>query len=285
VTEDASTGIVVIALFGSPFSARYARARRRGPSRALDHCSVNVALYHRGRSCWTLDERSVEAVSASNAARIGRSAIAWDADRLVVDVDESTKLGRRVRGRVVLRPETTTELRIALDGRGDHAWWPAVPHARIEVDMVEPGLRFTGAGYHDANAGRLPLEASFARWDWSCARAGRDVMLTYDVTDREGCHRPLALRIAPSGIAALDGCPPIQLPRTLWRLERSVRADPGHGARVLRALEDGPFYARARVATTIAGSPVVAMHETLDVRRLARGWTRLLAGFRTRRSS
>jgi carotenoid 1,2-hydratase len=68
-------------------------------------------------------------------------------------------------------------------------------------------------------------------------------------------------------------------------LERQVRADEGQRPRLVRSLEDGPFYARALVETRLAGLPALAMHETLAAERLRRGWVRFLTAFRMRRET
>jgi carotenoid 1,2-hydratase len=43
-------------------------------------------------------------------------------------------------------------------------------------------------------------------------------------------------------------------------------------ARVLRTLEDTPFYARSLVQADWCGQTVTAMHETLDAQRFASPW-------------
>ena len=62
-----------------------------------------------------------------------------------------------------------------------------------------------------------------------------------------------------------------RLSTTGWRIARHVRAEPQEGVapRVLRTLEDTPFYARSLVQARLCGQSVQAMHETLDARRFA----------------
>ena len=67
-------------------------------------------------------------------------------------------------------------------------------------------------------------------------------------------------------------------------LEALVPADPGHGATVLRTLEDAPFYARSVVKTHLLGRPVTAMHESLCLDRFSRQWVRVLLPFRMPRA-
>ena len=171
MSDDGAIAIVVIALLGNPFSPAYARARSRGPARALDHCALNVALYGRSGSSWALDERRIaDADSAARDVTIGASTMRWIGDALVVDIYErTTPFARNIRGRVIVRPEVLTGVDLAIDSGGEHRWWPIAPLARIEVDLPEPGVRFVGHGYHDANAGSAPLESAFDRWSWSRA--------------------------------------------------------------------------------------------------------------------
>jgi carotenoid 1,2-hydratase len=279
----------VIALVGNPFSPSYARARARGRAPALDFAAMNVALYGPRVSAWTLHERAAASVSRQpEGITIGRSAMRWSGDALVVDVEERcVAFGGRsagpLRGRVVVRPRVLVSDGVALTGDGAHRWWPVAPMADVEVDFRSPDVRFRGHGYHDANAGDSPLEGTFRAWHWLRARSGRDALLAYDVLEASGAASDVALRVRASG--QIDALPTerVTTSRTAWGLVRHVRADAGAPARVSRALEDGPFYARALVETRLGGQDIVAMHETLDARRLGQAWVRFLARFRTRR--
>ncbi len=285
MSDDGASAIVVIALVGNPFSPAYARARQRGAAPAEAYCSMNVALYGKGASAWSLAERRVNAGDRDAAGvTIGASSMRWEADRLVVDIDErTTPTGRPLRGRVVLHPEALPALEHVIDERGEHRWWPVAPLARIEVDFREPGARFSGHGYHDVNAGDVPLESTFERWDWARARADDGALLIYDVSCSSGVDRSLALKVSPSGAAEqLDGVSRAPLRRTVWGLERRVPVDEGHEGRAVQSLEDGPFYARSLIETRIGGRRVLAMHEALAADRLRRGWVRFLASFRMR---
>ncbi len=64
----------------------------------------------------------------------------------------------------------------------------------------------------------------------------------------------------------------MRLPSSRWGVARHVRSGPapdGSRPRVLRTLEDTPFYARDVVQGQLCGEPVQAMHETLDAGRFA----------------
>jgi carotenoid 1,2-hydratase len=63
--------------------------------------------------------------------------------------------------------------------------------------------------------------------------------------------------------------PPVaHLPRTLWRIRRPTRSEDGH-ARVVKTLEDTPFYSRSVIETTLLGERATAVHESLDLDRFA----------------
>lgn len=287
MSDDGRSAVVVIALLGNPFSPAYARARERGPADALAFASMNVALYGDAASAWALAERRVsEADRQRDALTIGASRIGWEGDALVVDIDErTTPFTRRrpLRGRVRVHPEALSGLELTIDDEGEHTWWPVAPLARVEVELSEPRVRFSGHGYHDANAGDVPLEASFETWSWSRARASRGALLTYDVTCRSGAERSLAFAVGSDGASTpLERSWRAPLGRSIWHLDRHARVDEGASARVARTLEDGPFYARALVETRLGGERVVAMHEQLAAHRLRERWVRFCTGYKMR---
>jgi carotenoid 1,2-hydratase len=247
---------------------------------------MNVALYGRRASAWTLQERVVtDAERSARGVAIGRSTMVWEADRLTVNIDERSPLGRPVRGRVVMHPDAHTGLELRIDQDGQHRWWPIAPVGRIEVDLALPGARFSGRGYHDANAGDVPLESSFETWNWSRAHLGSSAIMTYDITGSSGAERSLAIKVSPSGrVEHLEHTRLSALGPTTWRLERQTRVDDGHGAAVVRCLEDGPFYARALLRTRLDGCQGIAMHETLAAHRLRSALVRFFTSFRMNRA-
>jgi carotenoid 1,2-hydratase len=283
VSDDGRSTAVVIVLFGNPFSPSYARARARGASRPLDYCALHVALEGPLGRRWSLRERAVnDAARGRSALAIGASRVAWIDDRIVMDIDETTTPGGlRLQGRVVLRAESLPGKAVSLDPGGDHHWWPAAPIARATVDFREPPMRFEGHGYSDANAGRVPLDSTFASWSWSRARldASRAVV-GYDVVDRKGGETTRTMVFDASGTDCRAPMARTRLPLSRWGLARRVNADENASARVIRPLEDGPCYARALVSTRLFGREAVAIHEVLSGDRLRRAWVRFLLGFR-----
>jgi len=296
VSEDGALAIVVIAMQGNPFSPDYFRARRRGGGLAdpLRFGSMHVAVYdRRGQAAWAFHERPIASVDRlPERLRIGHSAIRWEDDRVIVDIDERTTpaprynpFRRPLRGRVVIHPQTPPVPGLALDDAGEHLWWPIAPLSRIEVELSEPALRFAGHGYFDANLGDGPLDRDFYDWSWMRARIGDTACLTYDVKLASKRTRTHAFRVTRTGeVEPIEDTWRAPLPRAFWGVRRHARVDALQEATIVRPLEDGPFYTRALVEARIGGEPAVAVHETLAAHRLRRRWVRFCTGYKMRES-
>ena len=245
-----------------------------------------MALYGDGGSYWAMTERGRGAIQRSaDAYRIGRSRMAWDDQGLTVDIDEVTApIPRRVRGRVRLRTEGVCDFITTLDAAGRHHWGPIAPSARVEVDLGQPGLRWSGHAYMDANQGSEPIEEAFEEWDWSRAKmADGSTSVIYDVRPKPGlgADRVIAQRFTPQGGHSPFAAPARQaLPKSAWRIARTMRSDAGAPPRLLRSLEDTPFYARSLLHASVLGEPVTAMHETLNVPRVVSLPVRLMLPWR-----
>ena len=213
---------------------------------------------------------------------IGPSSLTWEGDTLVVRIDEITApWPSRIRGSLRLHPATRLERAWPLDDAGRHHWQPIAPCARVEVDLQAPGLRWSGAGYMDANRGGAPLAHAFTGWDWSRASHRGDTFVLYDIRPRSGDVHCLALRFDAAGTLEPVEAPDLfALPRSAWGLRRATRADPGHAVRIVRELENGPFYARAVLASSLRGVPLVAIHESLSLERFSAPWVQMLLPFR-----
>jgi carotenoid 1,2-hydratase len=273
VSDDGAHALTIIAFQGSVFSPYYGW---HGYKNAFDHCAINVALYGRGLHKWTMTERDAGAVSRSTTSfQVGPSGLRWDGQTLVIDIEERTPpfplpLTSRIKGRVRVHPKIFTSRAFELDPKARHVWWPIAPVARIEVELDEPSLRWSGEGYVDSNRGAEMLEAGFTHWSWSRAALKSGAAVLYDVDSRHGAIEPLAMRFNRMGEAE-----PIDLPDskrlmpTRWLVPRATRTDKGTSARVVKTLEDAPFYARSMIGATIAGEPVTAIHESLSLTRFA----------------
>ena len=273
------------------FSPYYRWARSRSPQGTADpvnHCAINVALYGVSDRRWAMTERSRASVQRS--ARefvVGPSRVEWNGDCLTIDIDEvGLPLPRRVRGRVRVYPSALSRFSAALDDGGRHRWGPIAPCARVEATFERPRLSWSGPGYLDSNEGDEPVDRPFTEWDWS--RAGmRDgsTAVIYDVRQKQGADRVIACRFDRAGVAEPFQPPPRQrLPRTGWRVGRTMRTDPDCPATVTDTFEDTPFYARSLLSSGLLGEKVVSMHETLSVARLVSPVVQLLLPVRMPRT-
>ncbi len=268
----------MIAFIGSVFSPYYAWARRRGGGDPLHHCALNVALYGPRANRWTMTERGRAGVRRSAAhLAIGPSALHWDGTSLAIAIDEVTApIPSRVRGTVRVHPSALTRQSFALDAAGQHRWSPLAPVARVEVELDAPALRWSGPGYLDSNDGDVPLEASFRAWAWSRAKLRAATAIIY-----EGDNFLLSLRCTADGtVEPFVPPPPAALPRTFWRMERPIRAEPGAPPRVVRKLEDAPFYSRSVFESSLLGERVLSVHESLSLGRFTSPVVQAMLPFR-----
>lgn len=292
LSDDHRHGLVLIAFIGSVFSPYYAWARGRAPGGLADplrHVAVNVALYTPGGGSgarWAMTERGAGALQRSaHTLAIGPSALHWDGSALQVTLDERcAPLPRRLRGRLRLHPQAMgMPSPLALDTAGAHQWWPIAPGARIEVDLAEPGWRWQGHAYLDSNRGALPLEHSFAHWQWArAALGGQRSAVAYDALQADGAMRRIGLLFdGQGGHAPLPDMPLQPLPPApLFRVPRQQRSGAGQAPQLITTLEDAPFYNRSLVAAQWAGQPVRAVHESLDLGRFSRPIVQAMLPFR-----
>ncbi len=291
MSDDGRTAVTVIAMLGSVFSPFYARARASG-GRAdpLAHVALNVAVYAPGRSLWSLTERGGSAVRRSaDELMIGASTVRWEGDSLLIDVEERTApFGRRLAGRIRLTPEQRGGEVLRLDAAGRHRWMPIAPHAHVDVVLTAPSpLRFSGAAYLDANHGDEALEEAFEGWTWARVARRDGAVVTYDVTRRDGTRQRIARSFARGGEAthAIDVSPiaETRAAATRWRMHRVLHGEPGAAPRVVRTLEDTPFYARSLIETRFFGERAVGTHEVLSLDRFRSGIVQWMLPFRMRR--
>jgi carotenoid 1,2-hydratase len=217
---------------------------------------------------------------------IGPSNLSWADGILTISIDETTvPFPKRIRGQVRVRPLVTTGHQYNLDPNGRHRWWPIAPFADVEVALDEPGIAWSGKGYVDANLGDVPLEQDFSSWDWARGTVADETVIVYDVNCRNGKKREFVMSVDKDG--NVHGVPILAktvLPRTAWRIARGARADAGAASRVVRTLEDTPFYARSQIATRWFGQPVEAIQESLSLDRFDKRWVQTLLPFRMPRS-
>ncbi len=221
---------------------------------------------------------------------IGESQVRWDGNVLEIDIEErDTRLfnpvHRRVRGKVRVIPEALNPTSFALDPAQNHIWHCMAPRARIEVKMEKPGLSWNGQGYFDHNRGSEPLESGFNTWHWSRAHMKEGAVVCYEGERGDGSLFASAIRFDRDGIPTEAPLPPIApLPSSKWRVGRRTRSEIGV-AEVRRTWEDTPFYARSELASRLYGEDVVAVQESLDMRRFDSGVVQFMLPFRMPRKS
>ncbi len=283
MSDDGAEALTAIAFVGSVFSPYYAAARRRGPADPAEHCALNVAVYGRSGKHWSMTERGRRALHCSpSRLGIGPSALDWQDGTLTLEFDEVTvPWPRRLRGRVQLRAGASFDHAVSLDPAGLHHWAPLAPAARVEVDLEAPRRRWAGHGYLDTNWGSAPLEQGFAAWHWSRATlADGSTVVLYDLAPRGAPARAFGLRCGRDGtVTDLDPPPAHALPGTGWGIARRTRGTPG-AARVLRTLEDTPFYARSLLEARLLDEELTAVHESLSLDRFSTRWVQALLPFR-----
>jgi carotenoid 1,2-hydratase len=264
------------------FSPYYALARRRGTADPENHAALNVAIYGEGGG-WAMTERGRGALSRSeHRLQVGPSRMDLDGDTLTVAFDEITvPLPRRLTGVIRVRmPRVETEA-YALDDSADHIWRPIAPVARIEVDLERPACRWSGHAYVDHNRGRHPLESGFRRWSWARTTGEAGTTVTYSVEPRAGAPRAFAVAFGQAGGVTVQPAPPaVTLRRTGWLLPRSICSEEPAVTKVVRTLEDTPFYARSIVTARVFGRTATGIHESLSLDRFRSPVVQLMLPFR-----
>jgi carotenoid 1,2-hydratase len=281
-------GIVVIAFVGSVFSPFYAFSGRRDPE---NHVCINVALYTPQRNLWAMTERGRnDCERDAKHFAVGPSSLDWQDGELVIRFDEVSVpkppaqwLPKRIAGTIRFRPNAITSEVFNLDAHGRHRWWPMGPSGRMTVEMAHgTGEDWSGHGYMDSNWGDEPLEDGFLRWDWARgATADGGAIITYDSERRDGSAEAVALRIAADGTVRRVATPDTsRLPRAFWGVSRRPPHDAGTVPRLVRVLEDGPFYTRSVIDTAIDGEAVRLVHESLSGTRFSSALVKSMLMFR-----
>ncbi len=207
---------------------------------------------------------------SADALQVGPSAMRWQGDRLVIEIDEVSALPvvSRVRGRITVIPQALTGVELPLTPDGAHVWRPFAPVSRIEVELDRKGWHFEGHGYFDANFGTRSLEEDFSYWTWGRYPTDEGALTFYDADRRDGSALAAAAVFDASGGARMVAAPPkVPMNRSLWAVRRETRGDAGSRARQVKAMLDAPFYSRSVVETTHGGQPLVGVHEALDLNR------------------
>lgn len=253
----------------------------------MEHCGVNAVLYRRRGGRWVMTQIPRSKVQrGQEELRMSGSRIAREGTTIRISLDEQTAVwGQRVRGQVELNLEGGLEAPRALDRAGDHAWWPVGAIARASVKLETPGLSFSGSAYHDCNFGRVPLEQSFARWTWSRSevQSGSGVAILYDTVEKSGESLQLGLHLDTKGVRLIEAPHQVSLGKGGWGMADETRSESlERPPKLVRRLEDTPFYNRSLIRSTLLGQDCVSVHESLSLDRFTQGWVQFLLPFRIR---
>jgi carotenoid 1,2-hydratase len=269
------TTAVFILMLGSLFSPRYAARSCAVP---LQHCAVNFALYRRGvRQQWVLSEYT-GAQADGRSLRIGNSRLHYHPDGTVdffvrarcAPFGPVTKVG------LTLRPEAPGLPPQTLVEGLSHRWTPLVPRAQATLRLPLLGEVLEGVGYHDCNAGEVPLGTDLPGWTWARVHAPDATHVHYQLPAAQA----LSLSATPrqARLVRMHQTPAPGV-RTGWGLlvPSSLQAGPVR-LPAPRLLESSPFYARLEAASGTAQ----ALGEVADFRRFRSPLVRWMAHFRTR---
>lgn len=265
------------------FSPYYAAARRRSLPDPLNHSAFNIVLSGRQRR-WSMTERPRRDVRVSDRMlSIGPSSLRWDGSAYQFELAERCcPLPRALRGTVRVTPQLQPGVAYPLDRAAHHLWAPLAPRARVEVELHEPAMRWSGAAYLDSNRGDRALEQDFSGWQWSRAATAGGTTVFYETQHRHDAPWPLALEFSERHAAprAIELPPRVDLANSLWGIRGHARSAAPSGTQLLGRMVDAPFYARSLLRTQLAGQQVATVHESLDLDRFRRRGVQWLLPFR-----
>ncbi len=271
------TTAVFILMLGSLFSARYAARAAHGAA-PLQHCAVNFALYRRGvRQQWVLSEYA-GAQADGRSLRIGNSRLHYHPDGTVDFFvrERCAPFGPLTKAALTLRPEVPGLPPQTLVEGLSHRWTPLVPRARATFRLPLLGEVLEGVGYHDSNAGEVPLGTDLPGWTWARVHAPDATHVHYQLP----AGQALWVSATSAGATLIRRQqPPSPFVRTGWGLAvpSALQAGPLRLA-APRLLESSPFYARLEASSGTAQ----ALGEVADFRRFRSPLVRWMAHFRTR---
>lgn len=269
----------MIAFIGSVFSPYYAWSGRNDP---YDHIAINVALYG-PKARWAMTERGKGALDdGPDHFTVGPSALRWEGNTLVIDVDEVTvPWPLRLKGQIRFTPDVSQPTHFALDTTARHHWWPYAPFGRIEANIDKPGLSWQGHGYADTNTGTTALEADFSGWTWSRASVEDGAVMFYEPQERSGAHKTIAIHVDAHGtVTEIDTPPRVDLNKGFWGVTRDTRSEDPSQTRITETFVDAPFYTRDALQMVLGGRRCPAVHESLNLDRFASPIVKLMLPFK-----
>ncbi|MGV8938186.1 MAG: carotenoid 1,2-hydratase [Allorhizobium sp.] len=271
------------------FSPYYHWSGRHQPE---DHVAFNIALYTPTGDFWAMTERGRANLSRdAERLAIGESTMEMRDGKLLIRFAETALCwpGQRlwpkaISGTIEITPAIVCNDLFFLDGKGHHVWSPRMPSATASIACEAlPGGGWHGRAYHDTNFGDRPIEQDFIGWDWARGSAGPDgdTVIFYDALLRTGERRRLGLRTdGQGGLQTVDMPERREMPKAFWGVRGGIACEDAGSPKILRRLEDSPFYTRSLVETVMSGKPLTMVHETLDCIRLSNPLVRLMLPFR-----
>ena len=271
LSDDGRHGITIIAFIGTVFSPWYAWSRRWGAGDPENHCCMNVALYGAPRR-WAMTDRPRTALQRGpDFLQIGPSGMEWDGNALTIRIEEVTApIPSRLRGTVRVIPQAISTRSFLLDAAGRHRWQPIAARSRVEVALESPRAALVRPGLFRHQCRRRAAGAGFRRLGLvPRADAGPDGgAVQRAAARRHGAVAGLARRRRWT-VEDIEPPPAAALPRGSWGVARPARSEDGR-ARLVRPLEDTPFYTRSEIRTRLLGrEAATAVHESLALDRFA----------------
>jgi carotenoid 1,2-hydratase len=284
LSDDGRNGLTIIGFVGSVFSPYYKQARKHGRGDPENHCAINVAIYGTTRR-WAMTERGARhVVRTPRQFSVGPSAMAWNDAGLSIEINERcVPLPFRLRGSVTITPGNLYDSPIPLDAAGRHHWQAVAPHGQIKVEFSNPHLSWSGSAYHDMNWGEEPLELAFKHWTWLRTKTTHGTRVLYDVRRQDGSRFAFGRNFQDRNITEQAVPEYFPLRRGLWGMKRDVQSETP--PKLLKTLEDTPFYTRNHVELTLNGIRTDAFHESLSLERFVNPAVQVMLPFRMPRFS
>ena len=95
-----------------------------------------------------MTDRGSSALQQSKSSlTVGPSSMIWDEveKSLVISINEISSLPfvSRVKGTIIVKPKSVTDVELPLTSSGTHIWRPFAPTAEIEVDLNMSGWKLS----------------------------------------------------------------------------------------------------------------------------------------------
>jgi hypothetical protein len=291
MVDAAGNGLVLIWSYGLPFLPGYRSSALAGHAPRPDELpSLNVVVYREGKAAfYQLQRYRPEDASYDPLGRrwtmesstMSMSVIDGVLDvRVVLDASIPAS-DERLRGVVSvhgsMRQANPSDIAA---GAAAHVWTPLAPlaHGSYDLHVGSEQMRGSGTAYVDANVGDAPFcRFGIADWTWARASTPAETRIVYLVNGKrpedavyigaiatpDGAMRTVGLRVR-------QACARRALYGLRYLDELVLDADDGEFARlrVVRVVDDGPFYLRMLVELSFGGTTAVGWAEFVSPDRI-----------------